>query len=29
MRNQVKDLIPQLIKVGATDILEIPIRKAI
>ncbi len=28
-KNQVKDLIPQLIKAGATDILEIPIRKAI
>jgi len=28
-RNQVKALIPQLIKAGATDILEIPIRKAI
>ena len=28
-RNQVKELIPQLIKAGATDILEIPIRKAI
>lgn len=28
-RNQVKVLIPQLIKAGATDILEIPIRKAI
>lgn len=28
-RNQVKDLIPKLIKAGATDILEIPIRKAI
>jgi ATP phosphoribosyltransferase len=27
--NQVKELIPQLIKAGATDILEIPIRKAI
>ncbi|MCF6318400.1 MAG: ATP phosphoribosyltransferase [Proteobacteria bacterium] len=28
-KSQVKDLIPQLIKAGATDILEIPIRKAI
>ncbi|MBL4661249.1 MAG: ATP phosphoribosyltransferase [Alcanivoracaceae bacterium] len=29
MRNEVKDLIPLLIKAGASDILEIPIRKAI
>jgi len=29
MRNEVKYLIPPLIKAGATDILEIPIRKAI
>lgn len=28
-KNQVKELIPQLIKAGAIDILEIPIRKAI
>ena len=28
-KNEVKALIPQLIKAGATDILEIPIRKAI
>ena len=28
-KNQVKALIPQLIKAGAIDILEIPIRKAI
>ncbi len=28
MRSQVKDLIPVLTKAGATDILEIPIRKA-
>lgn len=29
MRNQVKSLIPQLLKAGATDILETAIRKAI
>jgi len=28
-RSEVKDLIPLLIQAGATDILEIPIRKAI
>ncbi len=28
-KNQIRDLIPQLIQAGATDILEMPIRKAI